>query len=290
MDGRRAAERPNAREPIPASSELVSIPAIWLVTPVLGFVAGNVVGAWRGDPVIWMTVGAVAGLLLAWLLPFALGRYRRRRIRAALRSTRRAGTVGYVEWHRRRGKDLPYLMVADARAGPVRWCIPLLRRPHLPVGVDTIRVHGGLRPGRWAVALYDDRPLWPVGPVRHRPPWTSSRVLGRLPDVAPAIPRPRDEEGAALTQLTWSPVRLSLKRTAGRVAVVAYELHTGRVLDSGFLPAGVGEGRAPEQNGLFAQCPQRNTFLYGPGWEAVAVLLKQSGAMAIPVRQSGLAR
>jgi len=233
----------------------------------------------------------VAGVVLAWLLPLAVGRYRRTRIRSALRSTRRVGTFGYVEWHRGRGADLPYLMIADTRDGAVRWCVPLLRRSHLPVGLGPVRVHGGLRPGHWAVPLSGDRPLWPVGPVRHRPLWTSAKVLGPLPDVAPSVPRARvREEAAALAELTWSPVRLSLKRTAGRVAVVAYELHTGRVLSSGFLPVGVGEGRAPEQNGLFAQCPQRNSFLYGPGWSAVAVLLSQSGALAIPVRRSGLAR
>jgi hypothetical protein len=291
MDGRATVDRPPSREPIPSASELVSVPVIWLVTPVTGIVAGNLLGTWHGEyQVWWMAGGAVVGVLLALLVPLLIGRYRARRIRSALRSTRRAGTVAYVEWHRRRGVERPYLMVADARDGPVRWCVPLLRRPHLPMGVDQVRVHGGLRPGRWSVPLYDDRPLWPVGPVRHRPRWTSTKVLGLLPDVTPILPRPRDPEGEALNELTWSPVRLSLKRTAGRVAVVAYELHTGRVLDSGFLPDGVGEGRAPEQNGLFARCPQRNTFLYGPGWDAVAVLLKQSGAMAIPVRQSGLAR
>ncbi len=282
----------HAREPIPSSSELVSIPAIWIVLPAVGFVAGNVAGDRYDQPMASTIAGAVAGMVLAGLLPLAVGRYRRRRIRFALRSTRRVGTFAYVEWHRRRGADRPYLMIADAREGPVRWCVPLLRRPHLPVGVCAVRMHGGLRLGRWSVALAAGRPLWPIGPVRHRPLWTSMKVLGPLPDVAPAIPRPRGHDGAAaaMAELSWSPVRLSLKRTAGRVAVVAYELHTGRVLDSGFLPAGVGEGRAPEQNGLFAQCPQRNSFLYGPGWSAVAVLLSGSGAMAIPVRQSGLAR
>lgn len=287
MEGRRAADDA-AAEAVPSRLELGHVPSAWLVTAAAVLVAGGLVGTWYAGSRIWAAGGAVAGLALVWLLPLVLGGHRRRRIRSALRSTRRSGTVACVQWHRRRGVELPYLMVADVRDGPVRWCLPLLRRPHLPVGVGPVRVHGGLRPGSWSVAFYGDRPLWPVGPVRHRPQWASARVHGRLPDVVPAVPRPVDE-GSGLSELTWSPVRLSLKHTGGRVAVVAYELHTGRVLDSGFLPAGVGEGRALEQNGLLARCPQRNTFLYGPGWSAVAVLLRQSGAMAIPVRPPGLA-
>jgi hypothetical protein len=117
-------------------------------------------------------------------------------------------------------------------------------------------------------------------------------VLGPLPGGAPAAPRPRRPDDSPVElpgDAQWQPVRLSLKRTAGRVAVVASELRTGRVLESGFLPPGVGPGRAPEQNGLYAQTADRRTLLYGPGWAAVAVL-DGDGARAIPVRPLGAAR
>lgn len=279
-----------AREPVPGAAELVSTPSWWLVTPAAGFVLGNLAGAPLGHPYLGMVIGAAAGLVVALLGPYALGGYRRARIGAALRSTRRAGTVGFVEWRRQRGApDAPYLMIAGSRGGPVQWCIPLLLRPHLPTGVDPIRVHGGLRRGRWAVPFHGDRPLWPVGPVRHRPLWTSERVLGPLPSVRPDIPRPVQRPDDLPADTRWLPVRLSLKHTAGQVAVVAYELYTGRVLDSGFLPRGIKHGRAPEQNGLYAQTPDRRSLLYGPGWTAVAVL-GADGAHAVPVKPLGLAR
>ena len=289
MPGPAATDRPVARAPIPAASELVSTPVWWPVIPAAGFVLGNLVSVPLGHPYVWMAVGALAGLLAAWLGPLALGIYRRRRIRAALHSTRRAGTVGFVEWHRRRGTaDAPFLMIADSRGGPVLWCVPLVLRPHLPSGVEPVRIHGGLRRGRWAVPFHADRPLWPVRPLRRRPLWTSEKVLGPLPGLAPDVPRPvqRSEDLPADTR--WSPVRLSLKRTAGQVAVVAHELYTGRVLDSGFLPPGINQGRAAEQNGLFAQTRDRTSLLYGPGWTAV-VVLGEDGAHAVPVRRLGLA-
>jgi hypothetical protein len=287
-----AQESPAAaiREPVPTAAELAGSHVAWLVLPAAGFVVGALAGGYlrMADGYLPMAAGALAGLALAWCGPLALGAYRAARIGSALRSTRRVGAVGSVEWHRRRGSDAPYLMIADSRGGPVRCCVPLLRRPHLPHGVDSVRVHGTLRPGRWAVPFLAGRPLWPVGPVRHRPLWTSKEVLGPLPGPAPAAPRRLDLKGlAADTQ--WRPVRLSLKHAGDRVAVVAYELRTGRVLESGFLPPGVGQGREPEQNGLYAQTPDRRTLLYGPGWAAIAVL-GEDGAHAIPVRPRGMAR
>lgn len=285
MAGQRAdaSAQGNHREPVPAAAELGGGNPVWLALPAAGCVLGNLAGAARQYPYAGMALGALAGLVLAWCGPLALGAYRVGRIGAALRSTRRAGTVAYVEWRRRRGSYAAYLMVADSRGGPVRWCIPLLRRPHLPSGVDCVRVHGGLRPGRWAVPFCRDEPLWPAGPVRHRPLWTSTEMLGPLPSLAPPVPRLTDPLAA---DARWLPVRLSLKRTANRVAVVAHELYTGRVLDSGFLPPGMRHGRASEQNGLYARAVapgDRRTLLYGPGWSAVAVL-GGDGAHAIPVR------
>ncbi|HEY0640640.1 MAG TPA: hypothetical protein VGD67_23670 [Pseudonocardiaceae bacterium] len=290
------------REPLPSAAELAGAAGGWLLVPVLGAVGGAFVGDRLGRLDVWTLAGALAGVLLVWLGSLLVGVFRRRRIRAALRAPRRAGAVAYVEWRRRRGRELPYLMVADSRDGPVRWCVPLLRRPHLPVGVDVVRVHGGLRPGRWVVPVHPDGPLWPAGRMRHRPLWTSERVLGALPGDAPMVPRPRDPGALAAEpheELRWQPVRLSLKRTADRVAVVAHELHTGRVLDSGFLPRGIGQGRAPEQNGLYARCGRRS-MVFGPGWRAVAVLGEDAppapgtdgarGPRAIPVRPVGLAR
>jgi len=281
----------SAPEPLPAAGELVATPGWWPAIPAMGFVLGNLAGVPLDHPYLGMVAGAVTALALAWLGPLALGAYRRGRIVAALHSTRRSGTVGFVEWHRKRGsRDTPYLMVADSRGGPVLWCVPLLPRPHLPTGVDQISVHGGLRRRRWAVPFHLDRPLWPVGPVRRRPLWTSVQVLGPLPSVRPDVPRPHAGQPDGLAAVTqWLPVRLSLKRTAGQVAVVVYELYTGRVLDSGFLPDGINHGRAPEQNGLYAQTPDRTSLLYGPGWTAVAVLA-EDGAHAVPVRQLGMAR
>ena len=279
-----------ARSPLPGAGELVRTPAWWLATPGVGFVLGNLVSVRLGHPYVWMVVGAVAGLAVAWLGPLALGAYRRARIRSGLRSTRRAGPVAFVEWRRRRGAaDAPYLMIAGSRGGPVLWCIPLLLRPHLPAGVMPVRIHGGLRRGAWAVPFHQDRPLWPVAPIRHRPLWTSDRVLGPLPSLAPEVPRLERQRPDLPADTVWMPVRLSFKRTSGRVAVVAYELYTGRVLDSGFLPSGIKQGRALEQNGLFAQTPDRRSLVYGPGWCAVAVL-GDRGAHAVPVRRLGLTR
>jgi hypothetical protein len=279
-----------AREPLPSAGALVRTPGWWPVVPAVGFVLGNLASVPLGHPYLGMAGGALAGLAVALLGPPALGWYRRARIGAALRSTRRAGTVGFVEWHRRAGAGAgPYLMIADSPGGPVRWCIPLLARPHLPAAVGAIRIHGALRRGQWAVPRYADRALWPVGPIRHRPLWTSEVVLGPLPGLAPEVPRPAGPAQELPAGATWRPVRLSLKRTAGQVAVVAHELYTGRVLDSGFLPQGVNQGRALEQNGLYARTADRRSLLYGPGWNAVAVL-GGDGARAVPVRRLGLAR
>lgn|GEM_PF-4074277 len=287
---REGADRAPARDPIPAAGALVRTPTWWLATPAAGFVLGNLASLRLGHPYRWMIAGTLAGLAIAVLGPLALGWYRRLRIGRALRSTRRAGTVGFVEWHRRRGAaDAPYLMIADSPSGPVLWCVPLLARPHLPTGVGTIRIHGGLRRGRWAVPFYADRPLWPVGPLRHRPLWASEQVLGPLPSPAPDVPRPSLRPDDLPADVRWLPVRLSLKRTAGQVAVVAHELYTGRVLDSGFLPKGINHGREPEQNGLYAHTEERSSLVYGPGWTAVAVL-GEDGAHAVPVRPLGLAR
>lgn len=291
MAGHRAAiVRRLADAPVPSASELVRAPRWWwFAMPALGGGLGALVALGLGHLYLWIGVGASFGLAGAWLIQRALGAYRQARIRAALEGTKLAGAVGFVEWHRRRGSpDVPYLMIADSRGGPVRWCIPLMQRSQQPTGVELVRLYGGLRRGRWAVPFHTDRAMWPVGPVRRRPLWTAEKVLGPLPSLAPDVPRPvRRPDLPADTR--WQPVRLSLKRTAGRVAVVAYELYTGRVLDSGFLPRGIDQGRSPEQNGLYAQMPDRRSMLYGPGWSAVAVL-GENGAQAVPVRRLGLAR
>lgn len=273
-------------QPVPGIRTFGSgIRGVWELIPLAGLTAGAWMGIQYGDLVMWLVFGYVAGLPVALLVALVVGARRKGNVRHALRSTRRSGALGFVEWRLRRSSAArPHLMVTDVAGGPVRWSVPLLVGQHYPQGLHPVRMYGGLRRGTWSVPFFGDEPLWPIGAVRDRPLWASEEALGPLPGPTPDQPRPQPQQAGVFSRLEWSPVRLSIKRTANQVAVVVHELYTGKVLESGVLPAGVGDGRDVELNGLFARCPVRGAFLFGVGWPSVAVLGTDS-TYAIPVRR-----